>query len=180
MNRVLLVILAGAAVLAQAQTGPGAQAAKEQAKAEVDIVAAAADFDIQNRGAVFRGQVRATDPQMTLTCETLTARWSETNRITSLVAEGSVVIEMTDRQERSQATSERAEYAADTELVVLAGQPKLINRLGTLTSERMVLDRKTGKLRAVGNVRIVLPSDALSQPGLFVQPKAEGSSKPGP
>jgi len=179
MSKTVATLLAGLA-LAWLPHGRPAAAAEPRAKPEVDIQCAdGADFDLQNRTAVFRGNVQAKDPQMRLTCQVLTAQWSETNRITSIVAEQQVEVEVTGEQGTTRATSAKAVYTAETDLVELTGEPKLFNRLGTLAADRVVLERTKGKLTARGNVRMVVPAEALKETGLSPRDQpAPGQSAP--
>jgi lipopolysaccharide transport protein LptA len=174
----LAALLAGLALAWLPQSRPAA-AAEPGAKPEVDIQCAdEAEFDLQNRTAVFRGNVQARDPQMRLSCQVLTAQWSEANRITRIVAEQQVELEVTDAQGTTRATGTNAVYTAETDSVELTGEPKLVNRLGTLAADRVVLQRAKGKLTATGNVRMVMPAEALKETGLSAPNKPAPSQNP--
>jgi len=173
----LAALLAGLALAWLPSSRPAA-AAEPGAEPDVDIRADEADFDLQNRTAVYRGNVEAKDPQMRLSCQVLTAQWSEANRITSIVAQQQVELEVTDEQGTTRATGTNAVYTAETDLVELTGEPKLVNRLGTLMADRVVLARAKGKLTATGNVRMVMPAEALKETGLSAPKKAEPGQKP--
>jgi lipopolysaccharide transport protein LptA len=173
----LSTLLAGLALAWLPHSRPAA-AAEPAAKPEVDIRADNAEFDLQNRTAIYCGNVQAKDPQMRLSCQVLTAQWSEANRITSIVAEERVELEVTDAQGATRATGAKAVYTAETDSVELTGEPKLVNRLGTLAADRVVLQRAKGKLTATGNVRMVMPAEALKETGLSAPQKPAPSQKP--
>lgn len=166
----------------QAQDNPPAPAspAKSEAQAEIEILADdGLEYDSQSRLAIYRGNVRVSDPQMKLKCQVLTAQLSVSNKIETIVAEHAVEIELTDERETSRAVSDKAVYTAATELVVLTGSPKVTNKQGTLTGDRVMLDRTKGKLRAEGHVRMLMPADALKQSGFGAPKKPAGAgSKP--
>jgi lipopolysaccharide export system protein LptA len=115
---------------------------------------------------------------MRLSCQVLTAQWSEANRITNIVAEQRVQIEVTDEQGTTHATGAKAVYTAETDSVELTGEPKLVNRLGTLAADRVVLERAKGKLSAKGNVRMVMPAEALKETGLSTPKKPVPGQNP--
>jgi len=171
MNRLVAILLVGWATAGAAAEQNPAPATKTNAPRTIDIFSEEADFDLQNRVLIYRGNVRVIDPQMKLRSDRLTAWMAPTNnQFTNIVAEGSVEIQITDEQGPSRATGGRAVYDAATDTVELTQNPVLINKLGTLTSDRVVLSRANNRLEARGHVHIVMPAEALKQPSL-VTPK---------
>ena len=73
-------------------------------RAPTEIFSDTADFDLKNRIGVYRGNVRVTDPQMKLTCDTLTAQVSTNGgRPESIIASGNVQVPDVRRKTQDQA-----------------------------------------------------------------------------
>lgn len=112
------------------------------------IDASRADFDLNKRTAVYRGNVRVTDPQMKLTCEWLEADLPQSGHINHIVAETNVVINFTDSKGQAMhATGEKAVYSysaangTTNETVTLTGNPKVIGAQGTSTADAIIWNR---------------------------------------
>ncbi|MDD5139286.1 MAG: LptA/OstA family protein [Verrucomicrobiales bacterium] len=128
-----------------------------------------ADFDLTARRAVYRGNVRVDDPQMTLTCELLTADLPHTGGLMKhIVAETNVVIDSVDEKgQTNHATSDKAIYdynvqdGVTNETVTLTGNAKMENSQGTLTGEPIVWDRAKNRLTAT-NQKMVFNQNIAS------------------
>jgi len=181
MKRLSLLLLAGCLpTLFGAEPAP-APAPKAEASGPVEIYSDEADFELQERTFVYRGHVRASDPQMKLSCDLLTAWMAATNnQFTNIVAEGSVVIEVADAQGVSRATGGRAVYDAAANVVVITENPVLVNKFGTMTCDRVILDRARNRLHARGNVHIIMPPETLKQPSLVRPEKPPAGPAKGP
>ena len=115
-----------------------------------------ADFDLTARRAIYHGNVRVDDPQMTLTCVLLTADLPQSNeQMKHIVAETNVVIDAVDEKgQTNHATSDKAIYdysvqnGVTNETVTLTGNAKMENAQGWLTGEPIVWDRVNNHLNA--------------------------------
>jgi lipopolysaccharide transport protein LptA len=123
-------------------------------------------FEYAGATAIYRGNVRATDPQMSLRCEVLTVTFqtNQTNsaKIEQIVAETRVIV----TQQQGQATGDLAVYLATNEVVLLMGNAVLETPQGKLLGDRVIFDRKSNKLTAPGPVRMVLKPDAFGEAGM--------------
>jgi len=166
---------------------PGSLLGAEETHApsgQIEIFADQFEFDSTNHTAVYTGHVRVLDPQMKLVCERLTAELTEvggTNArttINQIVAQGSVQVDMTTDQGSASAYGDKAVYEAATDTVELTGKPRLVTRQGTLTGDRVIVDRRRNRLEARGNVRMVMPAEALKQPGFSLNKDKPALKKP--
>jgi len=123
----------------------------------------------QTNLALFRGNVRAEDPQGTLTAGLLTVKFTETDRhFGNSYAEHNVVID----SEGVHATGERANYLVTNNVVELVGNPTW--RLGNYDgrADELVVDLRTRAFHAARNVEMLLPPDAFGTNGfLGVEPR---------
>ena len=177
-----------AAATSAAATTPGANG--------VDIQSDTADFDLLNQVFLHEGHVHVKETQMELWCDKLLAQLAGGSgkadpnaaaasagdsklKLTNIVATGSVVIEVMEEGSKSHATGAKAVYNAVTDQMELTGEPKLVNKYGTLTADRVILERTRRKLSARGNVRMILPPEVLKQPDLNPDTKRkEKASEP--
>ncbi len=130
--------------------------------------------------ATYSGHVRVEDPQMELSCETLTIRRSTEGRVESIVADQSVAI--TNRLDNSRATGDRAVYSLEPgqELVVLTGQParwddgERAGQAGVYT-----FDRRANTVQAGQEPSLRLPRALLGQPDWLAGSSASPANAPG-
>jgi lipopolysaccharide transport protein LptA len=121
-------------------------------RAPTKIDSDSADFDLNGRQAVYRGDVRVDSPQMKLTCAQLTVDLPpEGGRINHIVAETNVVIDATDEKgATNHVTSDKAVYdynvqnAVTNETITLTGNPQIVNAQGTNTADVIVWDKANG------------------------------------
>lgn len=114
-----------------------------------------ADFDLKGRQAIYSGNVRVTDPRMTLTCAQLTVDLPPAGgRINHIVAETNVVIDATDEKgATNHITCDKAVYdynvqgMVTNDTVTLTGNPQIVNAQGTNTAGVIVWDRANGHIR---------------------------------
>ena len=148
----LLIIAAGAGLLAQAQTNT--TGTLPMPRGPTLISSASADFDLTGHEATYRGHVRVDDPEMKLTCALLVAdvppAGGHPNRI---VAETNVVIDFTDTKgQTNHATSDKAVYvynvqdSVTNETVTLTGNPVMVNAQGTQAGDVIIWDRASNKI----------------------------------
>lgn len=175
------------ALLAQDKATPGkkqpsAKPASKTAGASeaLEIFANSFEYDSPSGFAIYTGNVRVNDPDMTINCELLTVRFAQAakntdgagdaakaggiasvagGKIDTIVAERKVVI--VNKKDGSRATGTKAVYTASSDVVELTGDPMLQTEQGKLFADVVILDRAKNKLRANGNVRMELKSDAL-------------------
>jgi lipopolysaccharide transport protein LptA len=91
-----------------------------------------ATFDFKTRVAVYTGHVQVKNPKRNLTCEKMTMHVPQSGEPDSIVAEGKVVIDALDNQDKPvNATCDRAVYsfqvvnAVTNRMFVLTGNPKV-------------------------------------------------------
>lgn len=127
-----------------------------------------ADFDLNSRTAIYRGDVVVSDPGMKLTCAQLVANLPQSGRINQIIAETNVVIDFTDpKGQKLHATSEKAIYhfsvknGATNETVTLTGNAKVENSQGWLTGDPIVWNRADGHLTAT-NPKMIYRQDLNS------------------
>src|SRR5258708_2206300 len=120
-----------------------------------------ADFDMNGRTAIYRGNVRVNDPGMKLTCAWLVADLPQSGRMNHIVAETNVVIDFTNEKgDTIHATGDKAVYnykvqnGATNETVTLTGNPSAENAQGTLTGDEIVWDRANNQLHATNQKMI--------------------------
>ena len=107
------------------------------------------DVDLKNRTGVYRGHVIVTDPQMKLTCETLTARVpANGGHPESITASGNVKIEGTDdKGQPVRVTCDKAVYAykvvntTTNETLTLTGNVYVDSAMFKGTGDPIVWDR---------------------------------------
>lgn len=123
-----------------------------------------ADFDLNARTAIYRGNVHVSDPEMKMTCERLVADLPQFGHINRIVAETNVVIDYTDSKNQvTHATGDKAEYnysiknGVTNETVTLTGNPELQGANGNSTGDAIIWDR-------IGNhLKIVNPKGSFHQ-----------------
>jgi lipopolysaccharide export system protein LptA len=127
---------------------------------------------------VFRGNVRVRDDRGQLLCDRMNlATVGRDHEIEKIVAEDHVQV----AQGESRAACSRAEYAAATGTVELTGHPtwRVGQREGE--SDRLWLDSRNQNYRAVGQVKMRMPSSALaSQSWLTPTPAAQSAERATP
>jgi lipopolysaccharide transport protein LptA len=131
---------------------PPPQPLAPKTNAPTKIDSDTADFDLNGRQAVYRGNVRVDSPQMKLTCAQLTVNLPPAGgRIQHVVAETNVVIDATDEKgATNHITSDKAVYdynvqdAVTNETITLTGSPQIVNLQGTNTADVIVWDRANG------------------------------------
>ncbi len=149
----LSIALCGAA---QAQTNVVPSAAKKAPPAPTEINSDTADFDLNARLAVYRGNVVVIDPQMKLKCDKLVVYIPPSGeRLNHIEAQTNVVIDFADSHgQTTHAIADLAVYrylmqnGATNETVTLTGNPQVENTQGTLTGDQINWDRANGRLTA--------------------------------
>lgn len=86
------------------------RAADPGAEAETHIASDTVEFDMKSRLAVYRGNVKVTDPRIALTCEFLTAKVLDSGQVERIVAETNVVAIIVTNQTTFTVTAARAIY----------------------------------------------------------------------
>jgi lipopolysaccharide transport protein LptA len=129
-----------------------------------------ADFDMNARTAIYRGNVHVSDPDMKLTCVQLVANLPQSGRMNHIVAETNVMIDYTDAKGQTMhATSDKAVYnyavenGATNETVTLTGNAKVENAQGWLTGEPIYWDRANNYLHA-DNPKMIYRQNLNSAP----------------
>ncbi|HZF02625.1 MAG TPA: LptA/OstA family protein [Methylomirabilota bacterium] len=129
-----------------------------------------ADFDMNARTAIYRGNVRVSDPDMKLTCVRLVADLPQSGRMNHIVAETNVVIDYTDAKgQTTHATGDKAVYnyavenGATNETVTLTGNAKVENAQGCLTGEPITWNRAADHLTAT-NPKMIYRQNLNSTP----------------
>jgi lipopolysaccharide export system protein LptA len=156
----LLVVTASLTACAQSNTNAAPPAPRLLA-----IDSDSESIDGIGRTVAYRGNVRATDPDMKLTCELLVADLPRTGgRISHIVAETNVVIDATNSNGQAMHTTcDKAVYifnvenGVTNETVTLTGnpQPRVIVPEGTNEADVIIWDRANNGLKFIGNQHVV-------------------------
>jgi lipopolysaccharide transport protein LptA len=180
----LLIIAAGAGLLAQAQTNT--TGTLPTARGPTLISSASADFDLAGHEAIYHGQVRVDDPQMKLACEQLIADVPQAGgHVNHIVADTNVVIDFTDNKgQTNHATGDKAVYVyaeqggVTNETITLTGNPQIENAQFTLTGDVIVWDRQSNHLTA-SNQKMVSHQNLSGMMSDTNAPPAKTNSPPG-
>ena len=151
MKKILFLLLVVAASLAQAQTN--APAAKSVSHEPTVISSDSADFDLNIRRAIYRGNVLVVDPKVRMQCELLVLDLPLSGgHLKAVNAETNVVIDFIDEKGMTNhITSDRAVYhyslegTVTNETVTFSGHPNVPPKVEypdyTITSEPLIWDR---------------------------------------
>ena len=152
----LMAVTVGTAARAQSKTN-----ATPHPPRVTHIDSDSADFDMNARRAVYRGNVRVSDPEMKLTCALLIADLPQSGgRVNRIVAETNVVIDSTDNKgQTTHVTGDKAVYiynvqnGVTNETVTLTGnpQPRVENAQGTMMADVITWDRAKNSYQFSGN-----------------------------
>jgi lipopolysaccharide transport protein LptA len=93
----------------------------DTAVGDVVVVARSLDYDERQGTAIYRGNVRYSDPEHTLAASELRLSFDEANEITDVEAEGAV--EMVILESGRRMTGQRAHRSVAEELVTMTGSP---------------------------------------------------------
>ena len=159
----LMAVTAGTAAHAQSKTN-----AAPHPPRVTHIDSDSADFDMNARRAVYRGNVRVSDPEMKLTCALLIADLPQSGgRVNRIVAETNVVIDSTDNKGQiTHVTCDKAVYIYNVQngvtnetvtLTALTGnpQPRVENAQGTMTADVITWDRANNSYHFPSNYHAV-------------------------
>ncbi len=139
-----------------AEAKPGEPAAPVQ---PLFVYADAAKINLTNRVAVYTGNVKAEDPKMLLTCESMVAEGAEKGGgVKRILAKKDVVI--INKQDHSRATGEDGVYTAADNIITLTGHPMLENDQGKLFATKFDFHRGENELYAIDNVKTEIRSGA--------------------
>ena len=111
-------------------------------------------FDYQRSIAIFEGNVRVEDAQVTLTCEKLYVYFNEDDEIDSVVARENVYIVQGNREARA----ERAVYRAAEGSIVLTENARLYRGIEELRGDEIQIFTESEKVIAKPARLVVLPS----------------------
>lgn len=116
-----------------------------------------ADFDLNQRTAIYRGHVNVSDPDMNLACEYLVADLPQAGHISHITAETNVLIDFTDQKgEKHHASAARAVYhyalenGTTNETIELTGNPEIQDSQGTMAADKIIWDRMNNGFHAYG------------------------------
>jgi lipopolysaccharide export system protein LptA len=143
---------------------PGTPAAAAGTNQVVEI--SAASYVARSNLVVFNGPVALTNvadgqPGGSLTCGTLTATFTGTNEVETLVAEREVAI----RQEDNVVKAARAFYTATNNLLELTGEPNWRSGDRTGKGEIIYIDGTKQEMLVRGNASMRLPPEELGSRG---------------
>lgn len=108
----------------------------------VEVESDRLEIDHKARSARFEGNVLARYGDITLRCDRMTATYSDTNAVTSLLASGHVSVLQGD----TSATSGSARLDARLGLLVLEGKPVVIRGANRLEGKRISIHLQSGRL----------------------------------
>src|SRR5690242_12465607 len=109
---IAVIAMTGFAVRAQTNVPASTNSAPRVTHIDSD----SADFDLNARTAIYRGDVHVSDPEMKMNCDWLVADLPQAGHINHIVAETNVVIDFTDdRGETRHAVGDKAVYDYNVE-----------------------------------------------------------------
>ncbi len=111
-------------------------------EAPTDITSDSMDFDVENRRAIFTGNVQVVDDALTLNADSLYIHFDENNKLEEIVADGNVVATSGENK----AKGGKALYDFRNGHVVLSNNPELIrgkNRI--IDADIIIYKRNEGK-----------------------------------
>lgn len=117
-------------------------------------------FDYQRSIAVFEGNVRVVDPQVTMTCQKLYVYFDENNQIDSVVARENVHIIQADRHARAG----RAVYRAAEGSIVLTEDARLQRGVEELQGDEIQIFTTSEKVIAKPARLVVIPIQTPREP----------------
>ncbi|MFA4943644.1 MAG: lipopolysaccharide transport periplasmic protein LptA [Lentisphaeria bacterium] len=156
-----------------AATSPAQPAAA--AGAEIQIQSDGMEMDMASHLATFIGNVKVTEPRMTLTADKMIVHFDKADKPERIEALGNVLIEQPG--EKRQAKAGRAVYTVADGKVVLTEEPELAVGGSILKNvSRIIYDRDTGKIITEGGT-LILPGGggALPGGGILPAPKKEAA-----
>ncbi|HEY2953180.1 MAG TPA: LptA/OstA family protein, partial [Verrucomicrobiae bacterium] len=123
------------------------------------------EFEFLADKAIFRGHVRADDPQGRITSGLLTVLFAETNRqVRTIRAEQDVVIDFGE----THATGDWATYQLLTDTMRLTGKPTWRIGLQEGRADELAIDRKTHDISAAGHFYLKMPQGGAGQAGFLL------------
>lgn len=109
-------------------------------------------FDYEKRFALFEDNVVVTDPELKLTCETMTVRFGEDNEVDTIIARNDVHI----WQEDKLALSGLATYDVKTGKIVLEEKPRVKRGQDILTGDIITFWRDENKMVCEPRARLLI------------------------
>ena len=131
---------------------------------DLEVFADHFDYNSKTGVAVYRGHVRASDPQMKLGCDVLTVKTAASgNGVESIVARQNVVIE----QGGTRATGDQAVYTitATEETIKVTGNAAWHSPGHEGKGDALILDRKRNEFKSKGKAYAKLFPAAMKAPG---------------
>jgi len=178
MKKIIFLVVAGWCGLALAQTNApaptNAPAADAKPHPPTELTSDAADFDLNNHQAVYRGHVKVVDPQVKLTCDWMVVDLPQTNgHLNHVLADTNVVVDFTDNKGQiNHVTADRAVYDYKVEGVVTnetvtftghANCPPMAELPDyTIISEPLIWDRAANKFHLMNEK--IIPRHGLNNP----------------
>lgn len=104
-------------------------------------------FNSQQGLAVFEGNVVVTSPELVINSERLTVFFAEDNKVDSIEAEGGVVIEVKQENEKIICFGQKSLYHVREGKVVLTGNPRIDRGPDKLKGEIITFWRDTGRIK---------------------------------
>ena len=109
-------------------------------------------FDHRKQYAVFEGNVVVQDPELELTARTLTVRFDDDGQLSSIRAEGDVVMSQSDKQ----ATARLAAYDVESGKIVLSGKPRVARGRDVLEGEVITFWRDENRMVCEPKARLMI------------------------
>lgn len=199
--RLALASLLSAAASQAAEPTPGQPARTNAPPQQIRITSRDGfEYDLNARSAIYKGNVRVTDPAMKISCDLLKVLFAQNNntnatttnvttrpqpmisgnlggRVESIAADGRVII--TNLQDGSTAVGDKAVYTAAIQTVVLSGgRPSILTTNGNgMIADVITFNRKTGRFSATGSIESFYSSPLIDNGKATNQP-AKGPEIP--
>ena len=120
--------------------------------ASTEITAERLDFNYEEHRAVFQDNVRVVDPEMEMTCSTLTVHFTPGGGVKTIEARGEVEIV----QENRRAEAGRVTYDAESGEFVLRDDPKVMRDQDVLEGELIRFWRDENRMVCESGARLKL------------------------
>lgn len=109
-------------------------------------------YDAKQLFALFENNVVVSDPEMKLKSDKLTIRFTEKNEMTSILAEGHVVMTQADKT----AWAQKATYEVASGRIVLEGEPRITRGKEILQGDKITFWRDQNRMICEPNARLVI------------------------
>jgi lipopolysaccharide export system protein LptA len=134
-------------------------------------------FDRNANLITYRDRVHVEDEQLALDCDTMNIQRATNGPISSLVADGNIVVN--DKFTGGRTTGDHAVYSGEegAQVVTLTGNPFWRNGAQEATARAFIFNRSRNTFRAEGDAHFRLPAGSMTGSGFIFTPQAAAAAK---